>query len=943
MTFITKNPKSILVRLLFVLFIGQPAFAQTNLSDKLPIASEIRKGTLANGLTYYIRQNSKPEKKVELRIAVKVGSILEDDDQRGLAHFTEHMAFNGSQHFKKNELVSFLQSIGVKFGADLNASTGFDETIYILPIPVDKPENLEKGMTVLEDWASALTFDAAEIDKERGVVLEEERLGKGAQERMLKKMLPYILAGSKYAVRLPIGTTEILKTFKPEVIKRFYKDWYRPDLMAVVVVGDVDPGAAETMIKKHFEKLKNPVNERPRVYEALPPRAKSEGLVVTDPEATNHILQIFYATEKSKVQTTVGDYRQSIVKALSSIMLSQRMQELTQKANPPFLFGGSDRSEFIQGYESYFGFAVVGGAGLTPAIQAVIYENERAKKFGFTAAELDRVKKSMLRSMERAYNERDKTESENYADEYLRNFTSDEPIPGIENENKYYTEFIPAITLEEVNAFTAKNIPAITEQKLVVLMGPEKSDFKMPTNEELLSLVVEAEKMPVTAYEEKSVATSLMTTVPTGGHITTEKKNTQLDVTELTLSNGVRVFMKPTTFKNDEVIFSGIRSGGQSTFEATDALNAMYAASMVAQMGVGDFSPVDLRKVLAGKSVGVTPRLSMYTEGINGQSGTADVETMLQLVNLYFTKPRKDEELFKSVVTRQQAALQNMMSDPKTVFQDSVQKMLYNFNPRGPRLPRPADFTKLNIDRILSIYKERFSNARGFTFFIVGSFDPAKVKPLLETYLGTLPSAAAAPAGFKDFGLRPVKGVVKKEVKKGNEPKSFINLVFSGEAPYSDSEQMKLQALIELMNIKLIETLREELGGIYGGGMNGSLTKTPVNSYSINVSLPCGPENVEKLITATFAEIEKVKSKGPEEADLNKVKETFEKDYLENMKQNDYWVARLQRSTEVGSDPADILTVNTRFKALTSKDLQDTAKKYFNMNNYFQALLYPEK
>ncbi|HWA35535.1 MAG TPA: insulinase family protein [Cyclobacteriaceae bacterium] len=947
------NIKSLFVRLLVLLFVANISLAQTrpenqvkvvsSLTDKLPVAPEIIKGTLPNGLTYYIRKNTKPEKKVELRMAVKVGSILEDDDQRGLAHFTEHMAFNGTQHFKKNDLVSFLQSIGVKFGADLNASTGFDETVYILPIPVDKPENLEQGMLVLEDWASTISFDPAEIEKERGVVLEEERLGKGAQERMLKKMLPYILEGSKYEVRLPIGTTETLKTFKPEVIKRFYKDWYRPDLMAVVVVGDVDPVAAEAMIKKHFEKLKNPAKERPRVDEEIPTRTKSEGLVITDPEATNHILQIFYATNKAKVQTTVGDYRQSIIKNLASVMLSQRMQELTQKSDPPFLFGGSDRGEFIHNYESYFGFAVLGKAGVAPAINAVILENERAKKFGFTAAELDRAKKSMLRNMERAYNERDKTESENYADEYVRNFTSDEPIPGIENEYNYYKEFIPNITLEEINAFTARNIPAVTEHKLVVLAGPEKADFPMPTNAELLAMVTEAEKLPVTAYEEKAVAANLMGAVPEGGRVVFDKKNAALGLSELTLGNGVKVIMKPTDFKNDEVILSGFRFGGQSTVDNANALNAQYASTLVTQMGIGDFSPTDLRKVLAGKSVSVAPRLSNYSEGINGQAGTADLETMLQLVHLYFTKPRKDEELFKSFVTRQEAAVQNAMSDPRTVFQDSVQKMLYNFNPRGPRFPRKSDFSKLDLDKSLAIYKERFGNARGWTFYLVGSFDPAKVKPLVASYLGTLPAAAEAPGGFKDLGLRPVKGVVKKDIKKGNEPKSFINIVFSGEATYSDEEQLKLQALMELMNIKLIESLREDLGGIYGGGMNGSLNKNPYGNYLINVSLPCGPENVDKLVKATFAEIDKIKANGPTEADLNKVKETFDKEYKESIKENGYWAARLQRSAEMGTDPADILTVNTRFKALTAKDLQEAAKKYFNMNNYFQGVLYPEK
>lgn len=932
-----------LIHLSILLLTAGISSAQINLTDKIPVAPEIKLGTLPNGLTYYIRKNSKPEKKVELRLIVKAGAILEDDDQQGLAHFTEHMAFNGSKHFKKNDLVSFLQSIGVEFGADLNAYTGFDETVYILPIPVDKPENLEKGFLVLEDWASTVAFEASEIDKERGVVLEEDRLGKGAEERMSKKTLPRILEGSKYAERLPIGKPEILKSFKPETIKRYYKDWYRPDLMAVLVVGDIDPTAAEAMIRKHFEKLKGPASPKPRQYSEVPTRTVSDGLVVTDPEATNNVLYIYYATQKAKIEVTVGDYRQSMIKNLSGLMLGQRLQELTQKAAPPFVFGGSSRQAFVHGYESYFGFALIGKAGIAPAINALIQENERARKFGFTDAEIDRAKKSLMRNIERAYNEREKTESQAYVEEYGRNFLSSEPIPGIQNEFDYHKQFLAGITSQEINEFTAKNIPSADVKKLVVFEGPQKSDFAIPGNNELLAMVDAAEKLPVTPYEEKAIASSLMVTVPAAGKIATEKKIEDLGLIEMTLENGVRVVVKQTDFKNDQVLLSGFRFGGQSLFGEQDMYSAQYAATLVSQMGIGEFSPTDMRKILAGKTVNASPRLTNFSEGINGQSGTADVESMLQMVYLYFTAPRRDEELYKSYVTKQTAMLQNMMSNPQTVFQDSLQRMLYNFHPRGPRFPRTTDFGKVNLDRALAIYKERFGNARGWTFFIVGSFDLAKLRPMIASYLGSLPASTAVSPGFKDMGIRPVKGVVKKEIRKGQEPKSFISMAFTGEAPYSESDQLKLQALVELMNIKLIETLREDLSGIYGGGMNGTLTKNPYNNYSINVSLPCGPENVDKLVAATFSEIEKVKEKGPTEADLNKVKETFIQGYKEDVKDNNYWLQRLQRSAELGTNPASILTVEARVKALTSKDLQEAAKRYFNTGNYFQAVLYPEK
>lgn len=928
--------------ILSVLLNAMPASAQ-ELNEKLPVAPEITKGKLANGLTYYIRKNSKPEQRVELRLAIKAGSILEDDDQQGLAHFTEHMAFNGSKHFKKNDLVSYLQSIGVEFGADLNAYTGFDETVYILPIPTDKPENLEQGFLVLEDWASGVLFDPAEIDKERGVVLEEERLGKGADERMSKIALPHILQGSRYANRLPIGKPEILKKFKPEAIKRFYHDWYRPELMAVIAVGDIEPVAAEALIRKHFEKLKNPVPARPREYAKVPPRTQSEGLVITDAEATHPVLQILYTTKESHPSITLGDYRNDIIKLLAGQLLNLRMQELTQQAEPPFLFGGSGESEFVHGYESYFGFTAVGKAGVVPAINAVIVENERARKFGFSEAELDRTKKSFLRRMEQMYNEREKTESETHAEEYLRNFLTEEPIPGIENEYHYYETFLEGITLADINSYAAGHIPSGTEKKLVLFQGPAQADFTIPTNEELLASVVSAEQLPVTPYEEKSVATSLMTSVPVAGKLRSEKTIADIGVTELQFENGVTVLLKATDFKNDQVILTGFRHGGNSLYSGADVESAQYAASVVSTMGVGEFSPTDLRKVLAGKSASVSPRFSSLSEGMSGQSGTQDMETMLQLVRLYMTSPRKDEALFTSYKSRQQAMLQNILSDPQTIFRDSVNRMIYNMHPRAPRIPRPEDFDKISLDRALAIYKERFGNANGWKFIIVGSFDLAAAKALASTYLGSLPSVASPASGFNDLGIRPVKGVVKKEIRKGQEQKSLITIAFSGETPYVAEEQLKLQALIDLIDIKMTETLREELSGAYTAQIGGSLSKYPYEHYVINLAIPCGPENVTKLIDATLDEIKKIKDQGPKPEDLAKVKEAMIQKHKENIKDNSYWSAALQRSLELGTSAASVLTVENRVNAITGKEIQDRAKKYFKMNNYFQAVLYPEK
>ena len=926
---------------LLFLFASGPLVAQLNLSDPLPVDPRVKIGKLPNGLTYYIQKNSRPEKKVELRLAVNTGSILEEDDQRGLAHFTEHMAFNGSKNFQKNDLVSFLQTIGVKFGADLNAYTGFDETVYILPIPTEKKENVEKGFQILEDWASSVSFDEAEIDKERGVVLEELRLGKGADDRMSKIYFPKLFEGSKYGDRLPIGTEDVLKNFKYETIKQFYTDWYRPDLMAVIVVGDMEVAEAEQYVKKHFAHLKNPDKSKPRPGSEVLPRKKSEGIVATDKEATNHYVQIYYTTKKAKVETTISDYREYIIKRLFTSMLSQRLQELTQKPNPPFLFGASSLGQFVRGYEAYSSFAVLGKDGVEPAINAIIQENERARKFGFTATELDQIKKSLMKNIERAYNERDKTESANIVREYIQNFLEQEPIPGIENEYNYHKQYLDGITLEEVNQYAAKIIPPDTESKLVVLTGPDKAEFKIPSNEELLIIADNAAKVELTAYEEKLVAASLMEKLPVAGKITGEKKIKEIDVTELTLNNGIKVLLKPTDFKNDQIIMAASRFGGQYLYDVKDRLNAEYASTVVTQMGVAQFSPIDLRKVLAGKSASVTPRLGTVSESLNGQCSAVDLETMLQLTYLYFTQPRYDAELFESFVTKQQAMYQNASSDPQYTFQDSVMTILYKNHPWAPRVPKSEIFGKINDQRALSIYKERFGNASGFTFVLVGKFDLATIKPLLATYLGSLPSSPNK-STYKDVGLRPVKGV-QKEIFKGTEPKSFIRMFWNGEAVYSTDEQLKIQALTEVLNIKLIEKLREDLAGIYGGGVFGSLNKYPYNHFSMGASLPCGPENVDKLIAATLEEIQKIKKDGPAVEDLNKVKETWKQQHDVNLKENNYWARQLLQSVELGTDMDNVLTYEKRIALLSPLDVKDAANKYLDMKNYVQIVLNPEK
>ncbi|OON63680.1 peptidase M16 [Massilia sp. KIM] len=922
-----------------VLFAHSLAHAALRLDEPIPVGPQVKVGKLANGLTYYIQRNARPERKLELRLVVKAGSILEDEDQRGLAHFVEHMAFNGSTHFRKHELVSYLQSIGVGFGADLNAYTSFDETVYILPIPTDQPRNVAKAFQVLEDWAHGVRFEDAAIEKERAIVLEELRLGKGASDRMGKQIYPKIFNGSRYAERLPIGREEVLRDFKPEALRRFYRDWYRPDLMAVVVVGDIEPDRAEKFIKTHFARLKNPAKPRPREYAAIPARQDTEALVVLDHEASGNSVLIRYPLRPVSEAGTIRAYRDDLVQALFGAMLNQRLSELAQQPEAPYLGASSALGKLTPRYHSYNASAALGPRGAAPAIAALVQENERARQHGFGLHELERAKKNLMRTYEQAWNERAKSDSATYAAEYIRNFLQHEAIPGIDLEYRYVQELVPGITLDELNDYARRTIPA-DSGKLVLYTGVDKPGA--PSGEQLLAALAEAERQPVLPHDDKAVAARLMDKPPKPGSIVAERHDKALGLTHLSLSNGVKVILKPTDFRNDQVMLSAARFGGQSLFGDQDILNARFANAIVASMGVKDFSPLDMRKILAGKAAGVTVGLGSYTDVVAGASGASDVETMLQLLWLKFAGVRRDEDLFRTYVGKQAELARNQDGQPGKRFGDAVVSALYNGHPRAPRSLQADEYGKIDLDRSIDIFRQRFSSAKDLSFIVVGSFDPEAIKPLLATYLGSLPTPDI-PVAFRDVGLRPVTGVVKREVRSGTEPKSTISLNFTGQAPFSEAEQLRLSALVEVLNLRLIEVLREKMAMIYGGGASGALSKIPYGNYSIGISLPTGPEHVDKVIEATFAEIRRLQEQGPEASDLDKVKTNWIQNHRRSLRENGYWVAHLQSSLTEGLDPASILDVEKQVQALNAQDLQAAARRYLDTGNYVQVVLNPEK
>ena len=907
-----------------ILFFVATVSAQVNPGQVIPTDTKLTKGTLANGLTYYIKENKKPEKKVELRLVVKVGSIVEDDDQQGLAHMAEHMAFNGTKNFKKNEIVSFLQDIGVGFGSDLNAYTSFDETVYILPIPTDKSDNLEKGFQILEDWAHQVTYLDEDINSERAIILEESRLGKSGEERMFKKVYPEYFKGSKYAKRLPIGMDSIIKNFNPDAIRRFYADWYRPDLMAVVVVGDVSKEEAIKMINKHFAGLKNSATPRTREYASVPPFTENKAMVVTDKEATNIEFSINYPAFPEKKSGTLGEFRSSLLKSLYTAMLGVRLRELTQKENPPFVYAGAEFSSYAKNYNSFSVQGSTGTGDVKKGIEAAVEELEKVKRFGFTEPELERAKKNISSMYENAYNNRDKTESGAFAEEYIRNFTDNESIPGISAEFDLVKSFLPSITVAEVNAVT--DIFKNEKNKFSFVMGPEaSSSINLPSDIEVVSLIASKENdKSIKGYEEKSVAAALLTSTPQAGTIISTKKNALLGTTELVLSNGLKVSLKKTDFKNDQILISASRYGGLTNYPLADKYSAENTVTMISNMGVGAFSPSDLKKTLAGKTVSLSPSITNYTSGFSGSSSIKDLETFFQLLYLYVKEPRKDTALFKSVQQRGKAQVAMLGANPQFSFIDTLTRVLYNDNPLAPTsVPKIANFDLINLDRVMSIYKERLGDLGGMHISIVGSFDEAEMIALLQKYVAGLP--AKTKATYVDNKVRPFEGEKNFQYKKGKEDKSLILGILSGEIPYSEAVDLKLTALSDAMNILITEEMREKIQGIYGGGTNVNFTRIPYGHYQFVLQLPCGPAKVDTLIAAFHNELNAIAKDGINVSYVDKVKKAWVEKYREDIKSNEYWLSALQQISTSDLTIDRFLNAEKYYNQLTSSDIKQAA------------------
>jgi zinc protease len=917
----------------------KPVAAATQIKGNLlPIDPNVIIGTLPNGLTYYIRKNTEPKNRADLYLVNKVGSVLENDNQQGLAHFTEHMAFNGTRDFPKNELVNYLQKAGVKFGADLNAYTSFDETIYQLPLPTDSVKVFEKGFDILANWAGYQTFDPKEIDDERGVVLEEERLrGKNAQERLQHQILPALLNNSRYADRLPIGKEDILKTFKPETIKSFYHDWYRPDLQAVIAVGDFDPKRVEQLIKDNFSALKNPVNEKPRTEYSVPANPGTVVKIALDKEFPYTLAEIVVKHPEQKTRTK-EDYLQGMRVQLFNAMLNERLGELTKQAAPPFLFGRAGYGSFIGHQDAFTSIAVAKPGELEKAIKAVVAETEKARKFGFTETEFERAKQDALTQIENAYKERDKTKSVNFVQEYQQNFLQGEAIPGIEFEYNFQKDNFSQIKLSDINALAGKYIS--DKNRVVLVEAPEKEKDKLPSEKTLLDWISEAGKN-VTAYVDVVSNKPLLAKEPVAGKIVSEKKDTSINTTTLTFANGVKVILKPTTFKNDQILINSYHFGGTSLASDADFTSVNMAAEVIGGSGIADFNQIQMDKMMSGKNVHVAPYIHETAQGVNGSSTPKDFETALQLVYLYFTQPRKDADIWQSQISETKSLLANRSLDPTSVYQDTVSATLGNYNLRRV-VPTAELLNSANLDKAYSFYKERFADANGFVFTLVGSFNEDQIKPLLEKYLGSLPSANRDET-YKNLGIHAPAGQITKKVYKGIGEKSSVELVFTGDYDYNESNNLQIDALNEILNIKLIERLREKEGGVYAPRVLANFAKLPNSRYNFTIVFGCAPENVDKLIAAALEEIGKIKQNGPEATDIQKFVAEESRSTEVQLKENSFWQAHLSSASQNQEDPDAVLHYIQDLNKVTVQSVKEAANRYLSGDNLIRLILLPEK
>ena len=921
-----------------LLCIALVSMAQQPQMPPIPTDPNVRIGKLENGLTYYIRHNELPENRADFYIAQKVGSILEEDNQRGLAHFLEHMCFNGTTNFPGKAIINWLETIGVRFGENLNAYTSIDETVYNIDnVPVIRDGIVDSCLLILHDWANDLTLAEAEIDNERGVIHEEWRTGQGAMMRMYEQALPKAFEGSKYGHRLPIGTIEVIDNFPYKALRDYYEAWYRPDQQGIVVVGDVDVDKVEAKIKEIFSPIKMPANAPERKYESVPDNKEPIVTIAKDKEQPSTMIYIWHKhpATPNEAKGNIGYLVQNYMFYMIESMLNARLEELRQNAEPPFIDAGSGTSNFLlaKTTKAFAGIAYSKEDGIPTALASLVREIERARKFGFTSSEYARAKADYLRALESAYNERDKMKNNEYVQEYVRHFIDNEPIPGIENEYAIMNQLAPNIPVEAINQILPQ---LISDENIVInIFGPDKESMIYPTEAEILKILKDTKAEEINAYVDKVSDEPLMKETPKAGKIVKTEEG-PFGSTAITLSNGVRVVVKNTNFKADEIRMAAFSPGGTSLFGTNEVLQVQMLNSVAGLGGLGNFSNVDLEKVLAGKKVGISASVNGLTERLNGHCSPKDLETLMQLVYLSFTAPRMDETAFESFKQRMKASLVNQEANPMTAFSDTLQKEMYGNHPMAVRV-KSEMIDQIDYNRIMEMYKDRFKEAGDFTFLFVGNINLEEAKPLIETYLGGLPTINRK-ENFKDIEMNIQKGVHKNVFEKQLEvPKATVISIISGECELSPKNSLLMTMLSQTMDMVYIETIREKEGASYGVSTAGQMNMYPKSEAIFQIYFDTDPAKREKMEQIVMSELQKVAQEGPSPEHLAKVKEFLLKKHLENVKENGYWLNQLNEYYFCNID------FNTNYEKLvneiTVEDVKNFTKALLDQGNIIEVTM----
>lgn len=922
----------------FFLFIAAAAFLAgcvsipEELSSPLPLDPSVVKGTLDNGLTYYIRENRKPLERASLRLVVKAGSLLEEEDQQGLAHLVEHMAFNGTERYEKLELIHYLESIGMDFGPEINAYTGFEETVYMLEIPTDDEEILEKGFEVLREWARHITMEEDEIDTERLVIQEEWRLGRGASGRIRDQILPVFLQDSRYAERLPIGKVDVFMNTPAERVRDFYRDWYRPELMAVVAVGDFKTSDIESLIRRYFDFSASA--EPPEIPAfPVPDQEGTRVKIVSDPEVT--VPQIELAVLRPPLSlATREDYRAMLVRNLFWSAFNQRLAELARGENPPFIGARGGEGNWVSSASFISVSASLGEEKIREGLDVLTGELVRAVRYGLTPGELERGKDESLLHISRAFREKENLRSSSLAGELVEYHLRDVFMPGIEGEYDLTRELLPLISLEEVNRYARTLLPR--ENRILTLILPEAQ--VPPGEEELLTLLTLVENREVSPPEERDFGGLNRTEEGLPEEVVEKRFLPAWEAEEWILANGARVIVKPTDFMDDQVLFSAVSPGGLSLEEDDLFHDGLYSLLFLQESGLSDFSAGDLEKVLAGRDVSVFPYLGDYFEGFRGGGSPTELETLLQLTRLYFTEPRFDQGVFNNLKERLREVVKNRLADPVTQYRDRIQEIISSGAFR--RKPLDPDLLEtIYLEEGREVYRRRFSGAGDFTFFFVGALDPADLEPLAAAYLGTLPEGPAE--AWQDRGIRPPDYPVDEWVRRGIEPQGRVTLVYHGEGEFTREEEKIVSTLGEILEVNLRELIREELGGTYSVRAAVTPIKQPYSGWTASVELGCDPERVDELTAQIEGETARLRSGDFDQSHLDREIEQYRRTYEVNLRENGFWLNTMARTVREGGEPEPPLPPEEYAALLTRERIVELAGRIFDPQRRIRVVLVP--